>query len=111
MKVRPLNILRLALKLLGRKRNWIQYLEAQNSNGMYVNVNDPSACQFCLSGAIIAAGYRLGADSDEIWQARRRVLRTLGNLNLPPIVAYNDTEGRRWEEVVSVLKRAIRVRS
>lgn len=55
-----LAILRSARKLLSKNGNWTKGNLARDSDGIVVDVTDPSACKFCLMGAIYVAAHRQG---------------------------------------------------
>lgn len=57
MKLTALEAFKKAKDLLSNKHYWTQGASAKDSTGVRVRVNDRSACQFCVSGAITRVIY------------------------------------------------------
>ncbi len=89
------------------ENGWTTGKTARNSAGEEVSFRDPSACSFCVLGAVWRVGgyvAPLGGDMEELV---RRVIRTRVPLGSHAPGTYNDAEGRTKEEILSVIDDAI----
>lgn len=89
------------------ENGWTTRQTARNSRGEGVSVYDPTACSFCVLGAVWRVGgyvSPLGGDMEELV---RRVIRARVPLGNHAPGTYNDAEGRTKEEVLSVIDEAI----
>ena len=81
---------------------WTQGCEARDIDGDETWIGSPTACKFCLTGAIIKAGAHGGLRADCYHH-----LRTMGGINVN-LVTWNDTPGRKKWEVLELLDNSIR---
>jgi hypothetical protein len=96
-------------ELLEDPKSWTQRDSAIDAIGLPVSVQDPSACSFCIIGAL----YRCYPDAskDEMGSKMSRIqdqIRALDPLNRPvySIPEWNDSPKRTHAEVIAVLKAA-----
>jgi hypothetical protein len=104
-------VLKLALKLISPRGTWIKYRNAVDASryGYAVSPRDPSACKFCLQGAIVAAGHRLDADiGGPMERVKSELPRQSNGSRSSSITEYNDRPSRRRGDVLNLLRRTIR---
>ena len=85
-------------ELLSDESKWIKGRFAVDSDGNMVSTNDPSACRFCLEGAI----YRC-CRGPGLGQILNRVdirTRAKGYNSIP---AFNDDENTTFEDIKTLL--------
>lgn len=102
-------ILEKARQKLATKENWTCGVLARDKEGNRADLIDPTACSFCLVGAIMSSRSEL--IPKELWtdtvftEAYQLLLK-----NLPShesLVAFNDAPGRTFEEVSAVIDTAL----
>lgn len=103
-----IEILKSARKLIEKPENWTQDTRARNENGDGVHVDDPSACRFCIVGAIAKVTYPAPTYSGE----GSEVLADLDGLAIDYygfscIESFNDYRKRKHEEVLEFFDTAI----
>lgn len=79
------------------RRGWTQYAYARNAEGVNVDEDAPSACAWCIRGALWKAGAR--AEVHDAVDAA--VAEVIGK---PYPHEFNDTPGRTQEEVIQLLE-------
>lgn len=85
------------------EQGWCQGVLATNGKGRGVLPDNPTACRFCIIGAIFSANYDF---SDEAAHLRALIFDALEQITgSPSIPGWNDTPGRTQAEVVDVMKR------
>lgn len=89
------------------ENGWTAGKAARNRRGESVGVFDPTACSFCVLGAV----WRVGGFVDPLGGCMedlvRRVIRARVPLGDHAPGKYNDAEGRTKEEILSVIDEAI----
>lgn len=96
-------VLEIARSLLDRC-GWCQRAEAVDASGHPRHPMDPRAVRWSASGAIyLASGFDGSAERRRVYQ--EAVTRLAAVIAAPPS-AWNDTAGRRREEVLAALERA-----
>lgn len=89
-----------AFELLSDETKWTKYSFARNSKNDMVEITDPTACKWCLVGAIQNC-YPEFSDRMDIWDKIREAI------HIPfaePIIEWNDHPSRTFTEVHSLLK-------
>lgn len=95
-------LLRRARVLLSFPRNWTQRTFATNSDGGEVSINSPTACRFCMLGAVMLAA-REAHDMNAYWSTNQ----ALGYTIWGDPVAWNDNPKRQHKEVLDALDATI----
>lgn len=80
------------------EQGWTQRAWARDRFGNAGMWDEPTACEWCLVGALASAGFGSGYNS--AW----KILRELTG---DPLSAFNDAPGRTQAEVLDLLDRAI----
>lgn len=90
------------------EKGWVQGTFAQREDGTNCGTDDPAACRFCLAGA---ARNTISVDHvDHVldWNRWNRLVDVLvvaiGNRS---IVSFNDTIGRKQEDILAAIDKAI----
>ena len=115
-----------ARRLLEPENAWVKGVMALDCRFQSVRPEDPEACAFCLSGAILAA---IGEAKDAMRRyarvcdalLRKAYRKRLPPLDVPPdtrlqhllnpLSAWNDRERRRRKDVLGLLDRTIEAES
>jgi len=63
-------ILQKARDLISKPENWTQQQYAANKSGRTVDENDPAACKWCITGALI----KVGDDKVKAWNYLHKFL-------------------------------------
>lgn len=105
-----------ATKMLKQARidlanGWTQGCYARDQEDRWVKVTDPSACKWCLSGALNLAYARAPIEDMEL---RYRTFESATGtiawlLQSEPVVDWNDKIGRTQEEVLELVDQAIAI--
>ena len=94
-----------AIELLETENGWIQGKFAVRADGRWISYEHPSACGFCLMGAMAVAVFQLPlggqAQNDAYDEAADAWCEANRGKN---IAEFNDTEGRTKDEVVQSLR-------
>lgn len=88
------------------ERGWCRVFLAEDANGDIAEACGPSACKWCLIGAI----YRVCPTRESRFGLQRAVRAELGlgNTRANAVADWNDAPGRTQSEVVGVLRRVAR---
>lgn len=89
------------------ENGWTTGKTARNSRGESVGVYDPTACSFCVLGAVWRVGCFVDPLGGEMEELVRRAIRVRVPLGSHAPGTYNDAEGRTKEEILSVIDEAI----
>lgn len=89
------------------ERGWTTGKTARNNRGESVSVYDPTACSFCVLGAVWRVGGYVAPLGGRMEDLVRRVVRARVPLGSHAPGTYNDAEGRTKEEILSVIDDAI----
>lgn len=86
---------------------WHQHSSARDKEGIPVMLRQPSACSFCLLGALS----RTTAPSDRqgYGKAVEYISKAIPDYDHEGLVAWNDAPGRTKEQVTGVLKDAAKL--
>lgn len=87
-------------ELLVRKENWIQGDNAVDEAGESTNIDSPSACAWCLEGALS----RCYPDDDDYNEAYKKLLRVISQPR--GLVHWNDQPGRTFRQVKAAVEAA-----
>ena len=95
-----------ALDILDNPDNWVQHKFAEDSSGHTVDSTSPSACKFCIVGALAKANIGSGSALSSP-QGRRQICEAIksggyGEFN-GSIPNFNDAKNRKHSQVVDVL--------
>ena len=97
--------------LIKNPKNWIQCTYAEDKFGRSCFISSPTACKFCLDGALtkVTANKDGEFDNDESTKLYDRASYLLCKVcNDFNICDFNDTEGRTHKEIIDVLNMAIK---
>ena len=95
-----------ARRLLTEK-GWTQDDYARGHNGFSIGVTSEYASCYCVVGALMCAGYDGFILSDSFYGACGMLYTSIGVSNLCSLRRWNDSAGRKAEEVISALDSAI----
>lgn len=90
-------------KILLTEKGWIQGCYARDINGNVVDTYSENATQFCLMGAIYAAGLFYTKTQGVVFRVTKYIPKQYSNL-----VEFNDASNRTKEEVIQLLDCAIK---
>ncbi len=109
MNAEALEVLRAAREQISDPANWCKGSFAKNYAGKSVQPWDPTACQWCLGGAIGAQDAKTNLmRAQAIWQDLLDLLRTAaGEDGFVSPAYFNDTHTH--EEVLALMDRALEV--
>lgn len=85
-----------AYEVIDSPEKWCQGRYALDNMAASVSHNSPSACKWCLVGAIWKAYHKIDIVSEKVGLVYKR-------LHVIPNV-WNDEYYRKWEEVYNILK-------
>lgn len=117
MKMSAKTILKKCRKIISKSENWCKINQAQKvkseneygylgTNFTYCGVDDPLACQWCASGAMVKAIPKGRRDENlESYNQARRALDMASGA--PSIVALNDHSRTTHDQVIAAFDRAI----
>jgi hypothetical protein len=103
MKNEIIELLKQARVKIENSENWIKMHTAENSHGWQVFSKDPSACKFCMIGAIASV-----SSSNETLDV---MIKALQNVTLIPVSMFNDSGLTTHKDVLDVFDVAIRMES
>lgn len=92
-----------AIQIL-QKNGWTKNVSARDHRGKHVYVDNPSACEFCLMGAIFKAENNIPTES--LQRLNTFVVERRGynrNISCIPVAAFNDACETK-EEVIQLLR-------
>ena len=91
--------------LLSSPSRWAQQTYAMDAEGFEVSYTSPTACSFCLLGAMHRTLTADGYGSTLAWRVRRSLGTNAGGVYL--IAAWNDQFGRTHSDVLELLDTCI----
>jgi hypothetical protein len=110
----PINVLIRTREILNHPLSWTRGVNAVNASNHVVGVASPSACRWCLRGAMKRACHDLLTANSRSGLVSRidrlalyeDTLRLIGISNAA-IISYNDTKGRTHKQITNRLDRWI----
>ena len=89
--------------LIKDPNNWTQGADARSRSGRYVSIHNPSACQFCLVGALSKISLKYEPYDNKLYTKARDLIEKHGNTTA--IGSFNDENSHKT--VIETLNKAI----
>jgi hypothetical protein len=107
MNVTPTQVLERMLEIYSGSEKWTQKYEARSATGQAVSALDRTAVCYCVIGAATRAYYDLmGTDIVLTYSPVDEALELVSEESGSPIVLWNDTVGRTFDEVRTAIEQA-----
>jgi len=107
-KLLTVSALKDARALLSQPGAWTQGFYARDSRGASIRASEPSACSWCIQGALFKVLGVVGSiPTSDVRRVQTPLLQHAGVTDTAELWCWNDQPGRTQDEVLALFDKAI----